>query len=341
MSGGDVLSFSFRGASSVATESCVRSGQIDGIVTGSAALSDALERVRRVAPTDTTVLITGETGTGKELIARAIHRQSRRSGRALVAAHLAAVPNALIASELFGHERGAFTGADRPRTGRFELADRGTLFLDEIGELGADLQVALLRGLQEGEFERVGSSETRRVNVRVIAATNRNLAGAVAQGCFRTDLFYRLNVFPIHLPPLRDRPEDVPALATHFLAQMESSVGRQFARIEPASMKRLREYAWPGNVRELQNVIERAAILSDGEELRIPPDVIGHSQPPAAPQVRVEPLFEGTPTLEELKKSYILHLLSTHGNMSRVARLLDVDRRSLYRMIERYDITRE
>jgi transcriptional regulator with GAF, ATPase, and Fis domain len=312
---------------------------IDGMVGRTAALGQTLERLRRVASTDTTVLITGETGTGKELVARAIHRRSRRASRPLVTAHLAAVPESLVGSELFGHERGAFTGADRTRIGRFELADQGTLFLDEVGELSAEVQVALLRALQEGEYERVGASQTRRIDVRVIAATNRDLNQAMHEGRFRPDLFYRLGVFPIRLPPLRDRRDDIPALAEHFLGQVCTRLGRRFAGIERSSLDRLIAADWPGNIRQLQNVIEHSAILCDGPILEIPPDVVTEARPTAEPAGPPRTVFDGSPTLEEVKKRYISLLLSnTRGNLSRAAAILDVDRRSLYRMIDRYHL---
>jgi DNA-binding NtrC family response regulator len=289
-----------------------------------------------VAPTDASVLITGETGTGKELVAQAIHRQSARAMRPLVAAHLAAVPEALIGSELFGHERGAFTGADRVRIGRFELADRGTLFLDEVGELPCHVQVSLLRVLQEGDVERIGGNQKRRVDVRVIAATNRSLDEAMAQGVFRSDLYYRLNVMPIHLPPLRERPEDIVALAGHFLRHAAARMGRAVDRIEPASLDRLCVFDWPGNIRQLQNVIERSVIVCDGGELSIPEDMMTDRRASAPPA------FEAGLTLEDVKRRYISHVLSiTRGNMPRAAAILAIDRRSLYRIVERYGMQRE
>jgi transcriptional regulator with GAF, ATPase, and Fis domain len=215
------------------------------------------------------VLITGETGTGKELVARAIHRRSRRAGRALITVNCAALPGTLIGSELFGHERGAFTGALQRRIGRFELADGGSIFLDEIGELPPEMQVALLRVLQEGEIERVGGAQTIRVDTRVIAATNRDLAAEAAAGRFRSDLFYRLNVFPIAVPALRERMEDVPILVEYFTSRFAARLGKKFLRIEKGAMDRILAYSWPGNVRELQNVIERAVILSEGDTLRV------------------------------------------------------------------------
>ena len=243
----------------------------DGIVGHAPRFEETLERIHRVSTTNATVLITGETGTGKELVARAIHRRSRRSSHAMVSANLAALPKELVASELFGHEAGAFTGAIQKRIGRFEAANASTLFLDEVGELPLGVQVTLLRTLQEGEFERIGSNQTRTTDVRVIAATNRNLEQAIEDGVFRSDLFYRLAVFPIHLPPLRERREDIPSLADHFLAKVAARLGRELSGIDADSMARLIEYSWPGNIRELQNVIEHSAILSDNALLQIPP----------------------------------------------------------------------
>jgi formate hydrogenlyase transcriptional activator len=239
----------------------------DEIVGKSDALGRVLASVSQVAPTDATVLLLGETGTGKELLANAIHGRSSRRQHPLVKVNCAAVPPALIESEIFGHEKGAFTGAQALRIGRFELADRGTIFLDEIGDLSLELQGKLLRVLQEGEFERVGSSRTRKVDVRVIAATHRDLHRAIAEGRFREDLFYRLNVFPITVPPLRERREDIPLLAWAFIQRKQSEVGRRISSISRTDMERLVAYDWPGNVRELANVVERGLILSDGEAL--------------------------------------------------------------------------
>ncbi len=239
------------------------------IVGASPPLRQLVREIERVAPTDTTVLVTGETGTGKELVARAIHRRSPRAGRALIKVNLASMPDTVGASELCGHETGAFTGALQRRIGRFELASEGTIFLDEIGELPGDVQVALLRVLQEGEFERVGGNQTIRTRARVVAATNRDLPAAVAEGRFRSDLFFRLNVFPLFVPPLRDRREDIPILVEYFLARHSARLGRRFRGVDRATMALLRSYAWPGNIRELQNVIERAVILSDSEILHL------------------------------------------------------------------------
>jgi transcriptional regulator with GAF, ATPase, and Fis domain len=239
------------------------------IVGASPALAALLSRVYKVARSDSTVLITGETGTGKELVARTIHRRSRRGSRAFVAVNCAAMPRDLIASELFGHEKGAFTGAIQRRLGRFELAHGGTIFLDEVGELSSDTQVALLRVLQEREFERVGGRERIQVDVRVIAATNRDLTAAVADGTFRQDLFYRLDVFPLEMPPLRERQEDIPVLVEYFIGRYARKAGKTFRRLSKRTLDRLQSYRWPGNVRELQNVIERSVIVSDTDELTV------------------------------------------------------------------------
>jgi transcriptional regulator with GAF, ATPase, and Fis domain len=242
-----------------------RVSMFEEIVGNSEALQAVLSRVIKVAPTDSTVLITGETGTGKELIARAIHKQSHRSQRAFVSVNCAALPASLISSELFGHEKGAFTGAAQRRLGRFELADGGTIFLDEIGELPADTQVALLRVLQEREFERVGGTRPIRVDVRVIAATNRNLEAARTNGIFRSDLYYRLNVFPIEVPPLRERRDDVLMLLEYFVHRFARKAGKEFKRIHRRTLELFRSYDWPGNIRELQNVVERSVILSSDD----------------------------------------------------------------------------
>jgi transcriptional regulator with GAF, ATPase, and Fis domain len=247
----------------------VRSHAPDGIIGGSPALRNVIEQVAIVAPTTATVLIQGESGTGKELVARAIHDRSPRRHRALISVNCASIPRELFESEFFGHVKGAFTGALRDRAGRFQAADGGTLFLDEVGEIPIDLQGKLLRVLQEGRFERVGDETTRRVDVRVIAATNRDLQQDLASGHFRRDLFYRLSVFPIVLPPLRERADDLPRLATHFLEQAAQRYGRRGLRLSGRAIKRLEAYAWPGNVRELQHVIERAVLLSRGGVLRL------------------------------------------------------------------------
>ena len=234
----------------------------DDMVGRTPAMLRLRDQIAQVAVTDSTVLVTGETGTGKELVARAVHGRSRRRGGPLVTVNCGALSPTLVESELFGHERGAFTGATSTRIGRFELADRGTLFLDEVGELPEEIQVKLLRVLQTGEVERLGSTRARRVNVRLIAATNRVLTDAVAQGRFRSDLYYRLHVFPIHVPPLRERREDIPLLVAYLAERKSKVVGKTIDCIPEAVMRRLTQYAWPGNVRELENVVERAIILS-------------------------------------------------------------------------------
>jgi transcriptional regulator with GAF, ATPase, and Fis domain len=235
------------------------------IVGASPALKTVLSNIVKVAPTDSTVLITGETGTGKELIARAIHKGSQRAGNAFITVNCAAVPSSLIASELFGHEKGAFTGALQQRRGRFELAHSGTIFLDEIGELPAETQIALLRVLQERQFERVGGSRVISSDVRIIAATNRDLAAAITAGAFRADLFYRLNVFPIHVPALRNRKEDIPMLVEYFVKRYAEKARKQIKKIDKNTLKLCQSYHWPGNIRELQNIIERSVILCTGD----------------------------------------------------------------------------
>jgi formate hydrogenlyase transcriptional activator len=246
---------------------CERVG-FEGIVGSSAALMEVLDLVRTVAPTDSTVLIEGETGTGKELIAGAIHAHSKRRDRPFVKLNCAAIPLGLLESELFGHERGAFTGAVTRKIGRFEAADRGTLFLDEIGDIPLELQAKLLRVLQEGEFERLGSNQTQRVNVRVVAATNGDLLKLVSEKRFRGDLYYRLNVFPIPVPPLRNRAEDIPPLVTYFVNKYAERMQKRIHEIPVEAMNALSAHSWPGNIRELQNFIERSVILTPGKTLR-------------------------------------------------------------------------
>jgi PAS domain S-box-containing protein len=270
------------------------------IVGESDALKYVLFKIQQVAPTESTVLITGETGTGKELVARAIHDASGRRERPLVRVNCGALSPTLIESELFGHEKGAFTGASTRKIGRFELADGATIFLDEIGELPPELQVKLLRVIQEGEFERLGSSRTTKVDVRIIAATNRNLEADVKKGLFREDLWYRLNVFPISVPPLRQRREDIPLLVEHFLRRFANKLGKVITSVSPATLDNLRNYSWPGNVRELANVIERAAITAQGSVLRISDD-FGKLDPEPA---------ESNKTLEELERDYIISVLT-------------------------------
>jgi formate hydrogenlyase transcriptional activator len=246
-----------------------RSSMFEEIVGSSKPMRELVKHVEKVAPSDSTVLVLGETGTGKELVARALHRRSRRAARAFVRVNCAAIPQSLIASELFGHEKGAFTGALQRRPGRFEAADGGTIFLDEIGELPMETQISLLRVLQEREFERVGSNHPIKVDVRLIAATNRDLPAAVAKGTFRQDLYYRLNVFPIAVPPLRERAEDISLLVQYFIGRFAKAAGKSIRNIDKQTLEQLRAYPWPGNIRELQNVVERAVILSEGDTFAV------------------------------------------------------------------------
>jgi formate hydrogenlyase transcriptional activator len=248
--------------------------QANQIVGNSPALKRVLELVEKVAPFESTVLLLGETGTGKELIANAIHRGSPRREHTFVRVNCAALPAELIASELFGHEKGAFTGAMQQRIGRFEAANGGTIFLDEIAELSPEIQVSLLRVLQEKEFERVGGNRTIKTDVRVIAATNKDLWREVSQGRFRMDLFYRLNVFPVYMPPLRERVNDIPVLVDYFATRLAGRMGKKIRQIEKRSLCAMQQYSWPGNIRELQNVIERCVILADGEVLRLDPGML-------------------------------------------------------------------
>jgi formate hydrogenlyase transcriptional activator len=290
-----------------------KASMFEEIVGSSAALKEVLSRVSQVAPTDATVLLTGETGTGKELIARAIHKRSKRSAKAFVTVNCAAIPSALIGSELFGHEKGAFTGALQRRLGRFELADGGTLFLDEIGELPMDTQSALLRVLQEGEFERVGGTQTIRADVRVIAATNRDLHAAIIDKTFRSDLFYRLHVFPIEIRPLRERKEDIPMLVEYFIDRYASKIGKRIRSISHKSLDLLRSYFWPGNIRELQNVIERAVIVAETEVLWI--DESWLTRDSAAEAARATERLSKIPPDQE-KKIIEAALAETRGRVS-------------------------
>jgi len=283
-----------------------RDRQFDHIVGSSPALEAMLAEVERVAPTDSTVLVLGETGTGKELIARAIHNLSARYGRPFVKLNCAAIPFDLLESELFGHERGAFTGAVAQKIGRFEMADTGTLFLDEIGDLPLALQPKLLRVLQEQEFERLGSGRTHQINVRLVAATHRDLAEMVAQNEFRSDLYYRLNVFPVLVPPLRERREDIRQLVLHFVELFARRMGKHIEQIPQTTMNAFIAYPWPGNVRELQNLIERAVIRSDNGVLPNPlPTSQGNTTPPTAAQG----------TLRDHEAALILQTLRAAGGM--------------------------
>ncbi len=277
----------------------------EGFIGQSAAMRDVFDQIRMVAPTDSTVLIFGETGTGKELVARAVHRLSARRTQAFLKCNCAAIPAALLESELFGHEKGAFTGAVAQRIGRFELANRGAILLDEIGEMPLELQPKLLRVLQEREFERLGSSRTIRADVRLIAATNVDLPRMVAEKRFRADLYYRLNVFPIEVPPLRERPEDIPVLVRHFVREAAHRMNRGALWISPSAMDALVAYSWPGNIRELQNLIERAVIRSTGDELQVPLDDLDAD-------AEIDSGVDGG-TLEEAERLHILGTLKKTG----------------------------
>jgi len=301
------------------------------IIGHSPAIKKVFLNINKVAPTDSTVLVTGETGTGKELVARAIHTMSHRKDSALIKVNCAALPSGLIESELFGHEKGAFTGATTRKKGRFELADGGTLFLDEVGELPLETQVKLLRVLQEQEFERVGGAQTLKVNVRVIAATNRDPEEAVKQGSFRADLFYRLNIFPIHLPALRERREDIPLLAHHFVGKFARRMGKRVDRIFSEALDMLTGYDWPGNVREMANLLERAVILCDGGEIQKEHIAIS---PPPTPKLET-----ALPTLEEAERSHILKALEESnwvvGGVNGAAQRLGLNRTTLLARIKK------
>jgi formate hydrogenlyase transcriptional activator len=304
----------------------------EGIVGSSPALRGVLDQIRTVAPTDSTVLIEGETGTGKELIAQAIHTQSRRRERPFIKLNCAAIPLGLLESELFGHERGAFTGAVAQKIGRFEAANGGTLFLDEIGDIPLELQAKLLRVLQEQEFERLGSTYTHRVNVRVVAATNQDLASLVAEKLFRMDLYYRLNVFPIALPALRHRVGDIPMLVTHFAHTYAERMGKRIEMITSDAMEALVRYPWPGNIRELQNFIERAVILTRGDVLQLP-------ALPSTAAISTEPI-----TLADAERDHILNALRESnwvvGGAAGAAARLGVKRTTLISKMRKRGLSR-
>jgi formate hydrogenlyase transcriptional activator len=309
--------------------------RFEQIIGSSTALESVLEQVEQVAPTDSTVLIQGETGTGKELIARAIHNLSARCGRPFTKLNCAAIPFDLLESELFGHEKGAFTGAIAQKVGRFELADKGTLFLDEVGDIPAALQPKLLRVLQEQEFERLGGTRTHRVDVRLVAATNRNLVDMVKRNEFRSDLYYRLNVFPIPLPPLRDRREDIPALVAHFVEIYARRMDKQIEHISPETMSTLVSYQWPGNIRELQNFIERSVILTSGNLLH--PPLTSLKSAAAAEST-------GAITLEDAERDHIHKILEqtrwvVSGPNGAAARL-GIKRSTLYFRMQKLGISR-
>jgi formate hydrogenlyase transcriptional activator len=289
-----------------------KASMFEEIVGTSPALQKVLSRVSKVGPTDSTALLTGETGTGKELVARAIHRRSKRAARPFVSVNCAAVPRDLIASELFGHEKGAFTGALQRRLGRFELAEGGTIFLDEVGELTTETQVALLRVLQEREFERVGGNQSIRADVRVIAATNRNLEAGIAAGTFRRDLFYRLNVFPIEIPPLRERKQDIPMLVEYFIHRYARKAGKRIRTVEKTTMQLLSSYSWPGNIRELQNVVERSIIVCETETFSVDQSWLSKESPHAPPEAQA---FGKKPAAQE-REMIEAALTDTGGRVS-------------------------
>lgn len=315
--------------------------QFDDIISASETYRRVLQQVEQVAPTDTTVLILGETGTGKELVARSVYRLSKRAGRPLVKVNCAALPESLIESELFGHEKGAFTGAYARKIGRFELADGGTLFLDEIGELPLEMQVKLLRVLQEGEFEPLGSNHTRKVDVRIIAATNRNLEEAVANGEFRADLYYRLNVFPIVNPPLRERREDIPLLAKYFTNKYAAKTNKKITSVSKKTLQLLEMRPWPGNIRELENIIERAVVLNHGPKLEISEwqenSILGNTQTP-----NPEAGFE---TLAQHERKHIVAALArTNGRVtgaSGAGKLLGINDKTLQSRMRKLGLSRQ
>ena len=309
--------------------------RFEQIIGNSPALESVLEQVERVAPTDSTVLVQGETGTGKELIARAIHNLSSRCGRPFIKLNCAAIPFDLLESELFGHEKGAFTGAIAQKIGRFELADKGTLFLDEVGDIPLALQPKLLRVLQEQEFERLGSGRTHQVDVRLVAATHRNLVEMVKRNEFRSDLYYRLNVFPVPLPPLRARREDIPALVEHFVEIYARRIGRPIDHISPKTMSELTSYAWPGNIRELQHFIERSVILTSGNVLE---------SPLASLRSATEVQSLGPITMEDAERDHIRKTLEqtrwvVSGPNGAAARL-GIKRSTLYFRMQKLGISR-
>jgi formate hydrogenlyase transcriptional activator len=321
----------------VAGELRPNEARFEGIIGQSSGLRRVMQMVENVAPGDSTVLLLGETGTGKELIARAIHKASRRKDQSFVKLNCAAIPSGLLESEFFGHERGAFTGAITQKVGRLELADQGSLFLDEIGDIPLELQPKFLRVLQEREFERLGSNRTRRVDVRVVAATHRDLEGMILEKEFRSDLYYRLNVVPIFLPPLRKRPEDIPLLVQHFVQRFASKVGKAIDIISSDTMEALRRHAWPGNIRELENVIERAVILSPGSVLRI-------SNQDLSTRIVSGGNVERSQTLEEVERNHILATLKETrwilSGPSGAAARLGLNRSTLYFRMKKLGIVR-
>jgi formate hydrogenlyase transcriptional activator len=321
----------------VVRDQAANEGGFEGIIGQSSALRRVLQMVEHVAPGDATVLLLGETGTGKGLIARAIHGCSRRRDHSFAKINCAAIPSGLLESELFGHQRGAFTGAITQKVGRLEPADRGSLFLDEIGDIPLELQPKLLRVLQEREFERLGSTRTVRVNVRVIAATHRDLEGMIVEKQFRSDLYYRLNVVPIFIPPLRERPQDIPLLVQHFVQLFARKVGKAIDMISPDTMEALRRYPWPGKIRELENIIERAVTLSSASVLRIPAHDLSTRIAPGRNDDRPR-------TLEEVERNHILTTLKQTrwilSGPSGAAARLGLNRSTLYFRMKKLGITR-
>ncbi len=306
-----------------------------GIIGESPLMAGIMERVKQVAQTKSSVLITGESGVGKELVADAIHQYSTRSQGPLVKVHCAALSENLLESELFGHEKGSFTGALHQKIGRFERAHGGTIFLDEIGEIQNDVQVKILRVLQERTLERVGGVEELPIDIRLVSATNRDLEKEVERGNFREDLFYRLNVVHIHVPPLRERPEDIPLLANHFLAEFVADMGKHITSITPAGMELLQNHSWPGNIRELRNVIESAVVFATTKELGPKQFALSRTTPPKGKEVS---LSVGS-TLEQMERQLILATLeSCKGNKSKAAELLDISRKTLHRKLDAYGL---
>jgi transcriptional regulator with GAF, ATPase, and Fis domain len=314
-----------------------------GVVGTTPTMRELFGLVESVAPTDATVLLLGESGTGKELVARGIHARSARAGRPFVAINCSALTDTLLESELFGHVRGAFTGASSSRVGVFEEASQGTLFLDEIGDISAAMQVRLLRVLQEGEIKPVGATEIRKVDVRVVAATNRDLEAASRAGTFRQDLYYRLNVVALELPPLRHRLPDIPLLVHHFLARYAARFGKATGHFSPEAMEAMQSYAWPGNVRELENVVQRAVVLAPGDELGVevlPPAVRTRSAPPA-PEQRFDLPFGKAKqaAVRSFERSYLSDVLRrSSGKVAEAARLCGLDKSNFRRIIRRHNI---
>jgi DNA-binding NtrC family response regulator len=319
-------------------------------------MHDVYAILQKVADTPTTVLVTGESGTGKELVAQALHDHSARHGRPFIRVNCAAIPHSLIESELFGHEKGAFTGAIASKPGRFELADKGTLFLDEIAEIPPEMQVKLLRAIQESTFERVGGLRTLKVDVRLVAATNRNLAAEVEAGRFREDLFYRLNVVPLHLPPLRERTSDIPLLVSHMLARFNERLKRRVSRLSPEAEAAFEGYAWPGNIREMENVLERLVLFSEGEVIGLDdlPEELraggGEATAETGAGARLDRDLTGRVSMKDLvrettaqleKEIIVQALEQTAGNVTRASQLLMISRKSLQNKMKEFNLREE